>query len=129
MEKSMTTEERHIKNRLELLHLSSYLKYVFEVCRAMGYSRDTFYRAKKAHEEGVLEGLREKSCYKEFWSHNTKLQDWQETSFTQIQQLTVSCIRRKEHPSPEKHLYRLPALDLTSYTGDHRFQKVVQYVC
>lgn len=71
MEKSMTTDETNIKNRLELLHLSSYLNYVFEVCRAMGYSRDTFYRAKKAHEEGVLEGLREKSCYKECWSHKS----------------------------------------------------------
>jgi transposase InsO family protein len=57
----MTTAEKLIKNKLGLLQLASYLQNVSEACRAMGYSRDTFYRVKKAHDEGGIEALREKS--------------------------------------------------------------------
>lgn len=57
----MTTEEKLIKNKLGLLRLASYLKDVSEACRAMGYSRSTFYRVKKTYEEGGLEVLKEKS--------------------------------------------------------------------
>ena len=55
----MTTGEKLSKNKLGLLQLASYLKSVSEACRLMGCSRDTFYRIKKAHEEGGIEALRE----------------------------------------------------------------------
>jgi len=57
----MTTDEKLIKNKLGLLELASYLQNVSEACRVMGYSRDTFYRVKKAHDEGGLEALKEKT--------------------------------------------------------------------
>jgi transposase len=57
----MTTDEKLIKNKLGLLQLAAYLKSVSEACRVMGCSRDTFYRIKKAHEEGGIEALRETS--------------------------------------------------------------------
>jgi len=57
----MTTEEKLIKNKLGLLELATYLKNVSEACRVIGFSRDTFYRVKKAYEEGGVEALKEKS--------------------------------------------------------------------
>ena len=57
----MTTDEKLIKNKLGLLQLAAYLKSVSEACRVMGCRRDTFYRIKKAHEEGGIEALRETS--------------------------------------------------------------------
>jgi transposase InsO family protein len=57
----MTTQEKLIKNKLGLLELANYLENVSEACRVMGYSRDTFYRVKKAHDEGGIEALREKT--------------------------------------------------------------------
>jgi len=57
----MTTQQKLIKNKLGLLELASYLHNVSEACRVMGYSRDTFYRVKKAHDEGGVEALKEQS--------------------------------------------------------------------
>ena len=56
----MTTQEKLIKNKLGLLELAAYLQNVSEACRVMGYSRDTFYRVRKAYEEGGIESLKEK---------------------------------------------------------------------
>jgi transposase InsO family protein len=60
-EGAMTTQEKLIKNKLGLIELASYLQNVSEACRVMGYSRDTFYRVKKAVDEGGFEALKEKS--------------------------------------------------------------------
>ena len=57
----MTTDEKLIRSKMNLLDLAAYLKNVSEACRVMGTSRDTFYRVKKAYDEGGLEALREKS--------------------------------------------------------------------
>ena len=57
----MTVQEKLIRNKLGLLELASYLGNVSEACRVMGYSRDTFYRVQRAHDEGGLEALMEKN--------------------------------------------------------------------
>jgi len=44
----MTAQEKLIRNKPGLPGLASYLGNVSEACRVMGYSRDTFYRLKKA---------------------------------------------------------------------------------
>ncbi len=45
----MTTEQKLIRNKMGLLELAAYLRNVSEACRVMGYSRDTFYRIKRAY--------------------------------------------------------------------------------
>jgi transposase InsO family protein len=55
----MTTEQKLIKAKLNLLDLGAYLGNVSEACRTLGYSRDTFYRLKKQFDEGGIEALRE----------------------------------------------------------------------
>ena len=57
----MTTDQKLIKTKMNLLDLASYLQNVSEACRVMGYSRDTFYRVQKAYDEGGLEALKEKN--------------------------------------------------------------------
>jgi transposase InsO family protein len=57
----MTVQQKLIKNKMGLLELASYLGNVSEACRAMGYSRDTFYRVKNAYDAGGMDALMEKS--------------------------------------------------------------------
>jgi transposase InsO family protein len=57
----VTTQQKLIRSKLNLLDLGSYLGNVSEACRTLGYSRDTFYRLKHLYEEKGLEGLREET--------------------------------------------------------------------
>ena len=57
----MTTQQKLIRSKMNLLDLGSYLGNVSEACRTLGYSRDTFYRLKRLYEEKGLDGLREES--------------------------------------------------------------------
>jgi len=57
----MTTQEKLIKRKLNILDLAEYLKNVSEACKVSGVSRQHFYDIKKAFEEHGLEGLKEKS--------------------------------------------------------------------
>ena len=57
----MTTQEKLIKGKMNLLELAEYLKNVSEACRVTGVSRQHFYDIQKAYEEGGLAALREKS--------------------------------------------------------------------
>jgi len=57
----VTTQEKLIKSKLNLLDLAAYLGNVSQACRTLGYSRDTFYRLKNRFEEAGLEGLKELS--------------------------------------------------------------------
>jgi transposase InsO family protein len=55
----MTTQQKIIKGKLNLLELGAYLGNVSEACRTLGYSRDTFYRLKRQYDEQGMEGLQE----------------------------------------------------------------------
>ena len=57
----MTTQEKLIKRKLNILDLAEYLKNVSEACKLNGVSRQHFYDIKQAYEEHGLEGLKEKS--------------------------------------------------------------------
>jgi len=55
------TNERIIKNKVGLLNLAEELKNISKACKIMGLSRETFYRYRKAVEEGGVNALIEKS--------------------------------------------------------------------
>jgi transposase InsO family protein len=57
----MTTQEKLIKRKLNILDLAEYLKNVSEACKLNGVSRQHFYDIKKAYEEQGLEGLKERT--------------------------------------------------------------------
>jgi len=67
----MTAAEKLINNKPGLLQLASYVQNVSEACRVMGYSRDTFYRVKEAHDEGGIEALKDRGRFRRngFLSH------------------------------------------------------------
>jgi len=55
------SNEKIIRNKVGLLNLAEDLKNISKACKIMGLSRETFYRYKKAVDEGGVEALIEKT--------------------------------------------------------------------
>lgn len=55
------TNERIIKNKVGLINLAEELQNISKACKVMGLSRETFYRYKRAVDEGGVESLMDKS--------------------------------------------------------------------
>jgi transposase InsO family protein len=55
------SNQKIISHKVGLINLAEHLQNVSQACSVMGYSRDTFYRYKKAVDEGGVEALLEKT--------------------------------------------------------------------
>jgi len=55
------TSEKIIKNKVGLLNLAEELQNISKACKVMGFSRETFYRYKKAVDDGGIENLIDKT--------------------------------------------------------------------
>lgn len=57
----LQTNKTIIKNKVGLLNLAEELGNISRACKVMGFSRDTFYRYRKAVDEGGVDSLLDKS--------------------------------------------------------------------